>query len=220
MGLIPQDEYAATNLVGMHIVRLGRYVEEFSAALDLFNLSEFLATRNFVNRQFRMWMNLAARDGAMTIYHFDRVLVKSGRSFKECPTLMGLVDHNAFSAARREFSRTFPKAARVRHGTAHKAEMGETLASVASNGFSGKLDGPWLSGAFGNLTIEDSLMDRMFTTTHQGEILSYEVSTATLDALHHIATLFYSGFNPVVSTPNFHSDALAKNGEDASRNGD
>ena len=176
MSVLPEPERAATWTFTNSIGRLASLIDDFGAALDLFELSEFLMQRNFINPQFRRWMTIAARDGAMTIAHFGRVLVHSGRGLKDCHSLRKSVRHEMLSSARRRFSRSFPKADEVRHATAHRAEMTETIGNIHTHAFDGSLDGRGIKAEnVRRLTISDGLLLRHFTASYEGERLRYEI---------------------------------------------
>ena len=212
LDLLPPGERDAAWNLNSSINGLAAYVSDFQAALELFDFSQFFRRRNFVNQQFSKWQFLAARDGAMTMYHFSRVLIHSGKSFRECPSLLDLIDRSLLREPRRRFETQFPNVVRVRHSVAHTAEMTETTKARDGNAFSGSIDRAPLIKAENvkGLMITNSLSNREFTTTYEGDIISYEISSATLDTLSSIAREFYQAFEPVDTMSAATRELLAK----------
>lgn len=211
INLVPEEERAATWIFSTSIGGLASRVDDFKAALDLFDFSAVLARNNFIDRQFRAWKHIALRDGAMTVYHFGRALKEgSGNGLKECPSLTKLLAANHMRQARHMFSQKFPAAEKVRHGTAHSAEIGETKADYDMNAFSGNAD-LWgvIKGVPKGLMIQDGLAGRRYITTHRGEIISYELSAETLSFLCDIAREFYEAFDAVERFPRHIRDIMA-----------
>lgn len=196
-GIVPETEREATWVLQSFIGSLASYVDDFEAALDLYDSVEFLQANKLIDRQFGKWKLIAARDGAMTIFHFEKVLVNSGKGFRDCPSLRNQVNHEVLRQARVRFSEVFPLAARIRHSTAHRAEMTETKQKVDSNAYSGPINTRFISVERAEGLTIDGLLGRKFTTTHEGEISDYEISESTLAELANIARLFYSGFSAI-----------------------
>ena len=203
LDLVPEAEREATWVFGTTLREIAGRVNDFKAALDLFDLSKYLAANNFLNQQYRAWQRIALRDGAMTIYHFGRSLKEgSGNGLKECPRLRSLLISEHLHRARRMFSRKFPKAERVRHGAAHSAEITESKANFDANSFSGNTDGLGLiQGNASKLLVQNVVSDRHYVTTHQGEIVRYELSAETFGSLGEIAREFYLAFDDVERFP-------------------
>jgi hypothetical protein len=87
------------------------YYHEFRAAVELYdhsNIEGARASLTDAESWAQDWMSLAARDGAMTIYHFGEALKALGTCFKDCPTLRKHIDHDALRSARKLMEKYFP----------------------------------------------------------------------------------------------------------------
>ena len=200
--VVPETEREAFLALVVSVNGLASYIRMFRSAVELFEYAEVLQEPGISKHQCGNWQLVAARDGAMSMFHFQRILEQSGISLKNCPTVRALLDHEKLRSARRRFNAVFPDVARVRHAVAHSAEMGETAANFQRNSFSGSADlQAVLIEEAKHIRINNCLMGRRFTTTHDGEIIEYELGYTTLGMLCSIATEFYDGFSAIDSSP-------------------
>ena len=178
-----------------HLSQLSRYSEDFFHAVALFDLAGANAQRvmsaqpasRVLFDRFIQWQFIAARDGAMTIFHFAKSLDALKAAVSDCPPVGGHIDHDAFRAARRAFREGFRDFEPVRHAVAHSGELSKNSKSRAKNAFSGSHSGPGIE--IKNSTgvmISNQLAGRTFTNTYEGKIVSYDLSWenwATLDGI-------------------------------------
>jgi hypothetical protein len=144
------------------------------------------------------WQMISARDGAMTIYHFGKVMIGIKSSIKHCPTINNSVDRAKLKSSGRLFNALFPKHEAVRHAVAHSGELANTSEAVSQNAFTGRYEGPGLTiENASNTMVQDSLQGRLFTTTHEGKILTYEIGQVTLIRLNAVKNELYDAFGPV-----------------------
>ena len=168
-----------------HLRQLSKYAEDFFHAVALFDIAGANAQRVMsaqpINRvmfdRFVQWQFIAARDGAMTIFHFAKSLDALKASVGDCAPVSGHIDHNDFRAARRKFREAFKDFEPVRHAVAHSGELAKNAKSRARNAFSGNHSGPGIEieGSTG-VMINSQLVGRTFTNTYEGKIVSYDLS--------------------------------------------
>jgi hypothetical protein len=193
---LPEVERDAAWQLSLAVNGLTKYVDAFEAALNLFDACiPWTTERPDLQRRFTAWQLLAARDGAMSLYHYSKILM--GSHFKNCPSLRAYVDHRSIRKSRQVFNSAFPHIGDIRHSIAHAAELRETREKIATHSFSGDATSIGISDDVQGLTISNSVFERRFTTTFEKKILQYEISGETLSSLRTITTLFISAFDKI-----------------------
>jgi len=190
---LPESETSAAYVLTRNIMSLNRQVEKFAAALALRRSCEGQTDQFPITLQ---WIFIAARDATMTIYHFAKTLEAIRGGCKNAPILQGRVDHERLKLAKKIFDARFPDFEALRHSVAHSAEKTRSAESFAMNTFSGSLETPPILMKNSNLYISEGLLGDKFTTTHEGEILSYDFNEVTLEALQKIETMVSVAFSP------------------------
>jgi hypothetical protein len=127
---IPPEEMPAFLHIVQLLAGLRRYEHELRLAVYLFEYSQQAAheVSDFTTRELALWttggwQSMAARDGALTIYHFGRAIQGLQSSFRFCPTLRDLVDHEAIRQAKKDFDVAFPHNIQIRHAVSHVADL-------------------------------------------------------------------------------------------------
>lgn len=207
---VPPKERDAAHSVQSGALDLTNYVEQFGAALNLF---DFCASQEFhINNQprpllpqhirfletSRGWAHMAGRQGAMAIYHFGVACDGIREALTECDTVRNAMDYNAFKQARRAFRKAFPDSENVRHAVAHVADKIKTPAKVREHGFTGSHNigtGLVISDSTLN-TFTDIIVGRTITNSWSGKLYSYELSTQTRDTLEQIKHAVWLAFRP------------------------
>lgn len=192
--------------MSLNLSGLETHVIAFDAAFKLFGFSQeqFDRKRSSFDRAgvdqsrlFLAWKFIAARDGALSIYNFAKIMEAIRSSMNEVPTIRAIVDHAAIRLAVKKFESKLPDFEGVRHSVAHSAEFVNSQEAIQRNAFSGTLTAGPVQGIFKSLTIHNSLVNSKFTTSLEGRLISYDVSQATLDVLNSAKRDFYAVFAPV-----------------------
>jgi len=183
---------------------LDGYLDDFEAALSLFDNAcnwqlqhkEDRTRANLIGQ----WQWIAARDGGMTIYHLGSVMDAIRASFKECETFRAKLGHDCFRGATKKLKNEFPLYIKVRHAISHSGEIHSSPGSREINSVSGAVDIPGFikqdEGA--NCTvIAKGLVGRNYYNSFEGQVISYEISSDSLQKLTAIRNLFVAGFNGV-----------------------
>lgn len=172
----------------------------FRAAVSLFDFcyEKAHSITNDVNlrRSYLSWMHIAARDGAMTIYHFGKALAATETALNRCPSINSAVDTSQMRLAKNSFKGAFPDFEAMRHAVAHAAELSANPESHNKNSFSGtyKVDG-FSAANVADMTMSD-LIGRNYTATFEGRIIEYELSLATGDRLESIKNRVFAAVAP------------------------
>lgn len=141
------------------------------------------------------WQVVAARDGAMTIFHIAKTMQGIRRSVARHPVLRNGVDHGKLRSANKMFRRAFPSFEGIRHGIAHSAEMDRSPEHHDANAFAGPRPEGWPRAGEHDVVLRTGdLEGARFSLTWEGSVLSYEISGATMAALREIAAEFFGGF--------------------------
>jgi hypothetical protein len=103
---IPDEERGAANKLSQNLVLLSMHLDHFETAIALFDdavaaqaaamESDFRAAFS-ASRKSAQFQLLAARDGAMTIYHFKYVRDSTPGSVRACPTLAQRIEAALFT---------------------------------------------------------------------------------------------------------------------------
>jgi hypothetical protein len=148
--------------------------------------AEFLALTQEGERQMhrgRVRM-MAARDGAMTIFHIGKALQAINANLKLCPTLAGQVDSKILRAACKKFSTAFPKNEALRTAVAHVAEF--TQSPQQFQKITAKIGGLFLNNLEGG--------DEFTTTSFKGERVSYHINNKSAALLREVVQDLFSAF--------------------------
>ena len=195
---LPEAEREHAAVIGSSLDDLDGYLNNFAAALSLFDSCDNASGEAGPHRgTYISWMMIAARDGAMTIYHFGKTIDGIRQSLGLCPTLRGLVSRPSLKTAGKLFARHFPSFEKLRHGVAHAGEQSSTLRARRKHALRGDYAGSGfkIRESSGTL-LGNNLQDRLFTTSHEGTVLTYEISQATLAKLIEVKDAFRAAFAP------------------------
>ncbi len=147
-GLPKAERDAASHLFGL-FSSLMSYGDDFRSALALFDhcQSEIAKAKSTGVRPsvpLMEWQFIAARDGAMSVFHFGKIFEAVNSCLGRCPTLLGMVNRPILKSARKLLRETFPNVETVRHAVAHSAELMKDRDSMEANA----LKGPYNAGGF------------------------------------------------------------------------
>lgn len=210
LAILPEAEREDAQRAKDALLDVYQYVKRFGSALALFNHVEYMLAQARATmpgtdlRKFQItmtagpWQLIAARDGAMTIYHLSWMLKALRTSARKCPTLSSLVDWSEMRAAGEVFATSFPSWYELRQAVAHSAEI--AIAGEANLEIHGPVEIEGMSigeGVTAILTWQDNLSDRTYSGVRKGKLFSYEISETTLGQLHLVGRHVYAAFQPV-----------------------
>lgn len=178
------------------VYSMQRQIDEFLADIVLFDFSmqndELVASIDgpFAGEYPISWMHIAARDGAIRILDFSEALQGANSALAKCSI------HAVKSAEKSAFKLLddyFPERLKIRHSAAHTAESVKSAAGANKHRFKGSFDnfGIKIEGE-GSIHIQDMISDRQYVGTWGGEIVSYELSLASLHRLEEVKQAFLS----------------------------
>ena len=195
----PENERAAAQAINTALGMLGRYLARFDGAVRLFlgcqSLQIALPFLDPNRALYAEWKFIAARDGAMTIHHIRRTIELINANVGNAPTLAKLVSEPEMKRANRLAGANFRSSAKVRHGTAHSAEFalrGKTVISGA------KAPGHVSLGMGAAYIAGESIIEDVFSTTIENEIVSYKINESTLRDLVEIVLAVKRAYAPAM----------------------
>lgn len=189
---IPHLDINAAYQLANSVDQVGGYAERFAAALSLFDfstaeLSEALPRFGQASAmtQIKMataWARIAARDGAITIYNFRSSLDNVTSCLHLVPCVKQRTCRETLRMLKRRFDAHFPHWERMRHGISHEADF---AGARDEHAFSGSYEqhGIKLNTGRQKVILTDTVSGRTFITTVKKQIVTYEISNASLEML-------------------------------------
>jgi uncharacterized ubiquitin-like protein YukD len=159
---IPADQMPVFLHVVTLLMELGAYERHLLLASYLYEFSQtalreikYFAQQEWASWTTGGWQMMAARDGALTIYHFGCAIDGLKNSLRFCPALT--VDQT-IRIAGKVFDVAFPDSKEIRNAIAHVADNSQTLQKKLSHAVKGVFRGKWffsrtLWGSHGFLEI-------------------------------------------------------------------
>lgn len=195
--VLPEQERNAARVIGSNLSMLDFQVDAFFAALSLFDHCMTLSAPP--DHPARAWMHVAARDGAMSIYHAQIALDGVRVCLRQCPTFDQHVDKTALRLAGRALSEHFGGLDKLRDSIAHISEQHHSPERHAKNA----LFGEHASGTFfrqspqtNGTTITAALKGRTFINSWRGQLYSYDLSSKSYGHLVEARTQTYRAIAP------------------------
>ncbi|MGP0093936.1 MAG: hypothetical protein ACLPKB_28935 [Xanthobacteraceae bacterium] len=204
---VPRQEWESVSHLERVLDSLDYFVGSFRAAVALFDFShaqvrhaiESQKERIIIPKDIREWQFIAARDGAMSIYHIGKVLKEINPILNTCPTIRARTNHDLLRITRKKFLSLFPRFESIRHTSAHAAEYIADM--TGKHAITGPVSHSIIrAGPGAKITIAGVLNDREFLSTFEGKLQSYEISDRTIAKLTKITQEFYSAF-PIYKFP-------------------
>jgi hypothetical protein len=216
LSLVPEVERGDTWQLVLAVTGLERFVQDFRAAVDLFNFSALEMHRARSERdlaraasgsavdglnlwkenstRFGAWQHISARDGALQIYHMGIVMEKIKGQLNNVPTIRPLVDSSQLRTTVRLFQSYFPKYRLIRDAVAHSnielAPSAGTFRCQAPD----VIDIPSLAKGRG-IFITNALYGNRYIITKDKMVASYEISDASYAKLESVRARFIAGFD-------------------------
>jgi hypothetical protein len=195
----PPDEHEAVHHLQQLLFTLDEHAQNFQAAVAMFELAQrtpfvlnqqlthFVPEENQLNlfRQMQMrWRFIAARDGAMTIFHFGKTMeaIRSN-GLRPCHTIRSMIQYQPLRTANKLFNNSFPHFEKLRHSIAHAAELSGKLKSINQHSVKG-------------FFMQNVLSGNIFSQTYEGKTFSYKLSQTSLQHLITVRDQVFSVFLP------------------------
>lgn len=199
---LPEREKHAAFLLQRRLDSLADYIENFVSAINLFEFCRDNISAKSSQHDFRNWQFIAARDGVMTIYHFGKSVTHLNDILNKIPSVSRNVDTKALRNARKDFSSYFQKIDEIRNAVAHEAEKYQNQDKFRTHSFSGSSSQHGIKiSRSSNIMISNTISDRKFVVTYNGQMHACEISTSSLEKLKGIAAGVFGAFGPRGTSP-------------------
>jgi hypothetical protein len=137
---------------------------------------------------FSLYRMIAARDGALNIYHFGRSLAAIRNQLGACRSITN-IDRKKVREAGKVFRLHFPHVDSVRHAIVHAGELYNTPAKMENE----ELKRHTSFGAAGG-TLMSALSERTYSIGFEGEVFSVTLDNQTISILITIRNSVDSAF--------------------------
>ena len=185
-------------------VSIDSYCTALCRAVELFNFADTHAnmwSKSPYNgdgqlRMFLSWKLIAARDGAMSIYHFTKAMEGANYWANKSKSIGPFVQREVTKAAGKNLREAFPRIEAIRHAVAHAGEINKSRDHVKEHSIQRGLDNSFVkSDNTSNVIINNCLSGATFTMTWQGELLEYDINSVSAQALQAVRNLYFSAFS-------------------------
>lgn len=189
---LPENEHEAANALDKNLTMLGSIARRFQSAVTLCQETREKwkeAKEDFVLKSiYHHWPLIAAQSGALTLYDFWMTTQAiNQRLLHRCPTVMAAVDQAAKKRAQLKLQNHFPDLAAVRNAAGHAGEFNSKPEKSKTNCVAmNDLERFAIGDA--PIILSDSLLGDSYTFTSSGKVVSYEVTSESVDALFAIAS--------------------------------
>jgi hypothetical protein len=208
---IPADQMPAFLHILTLLANLAVYERRLLSAVYLYQYSTQAAREitDFATLELSLWTTgnwqmMAARDGALTIYHFGSTIDGIKSSLPSCAALNAHVDHQKIRAACKLFKARFPGDRAIRHVSAHVADFSKTIAEQASHAVKGPFKERFFSSEDPNGTtwLPGNMNNDTYAVTFEGRAFSYALNLETVAKLRSLKQDVYSAFEAAtISNP-------------------
>jgi hypothetical protein len=171
---------------------------QFNRAVTLFDWlkhTDFpldgLESENFAYRM------IAARDGALSVFHFKCCLEAIKKQLPRSKSLSVLVDTVKIRETLKRFSVLFPHSDNVRHGIAHAGELLSSPERMKQNGMKVSRYGPGFAVHEGGYLLA-ALHDRTYSVGNLGEVFSLTLDHVAISNLRTVRSSVEEALHPLM----------------------
>lgn len=194
IGNLPIDEQEIGWSIYLNLNSLSDEANNIAAAIALFELGR----SNGAHGLYGTWMQIAARDGALTIRNFGKALSKIRSLIGRIKSWLPLVDSDALKVAALRFDEKFPFADKLRHAVAHPEFYNDPNKKM---GIDGDLDDIGIKAEnVKNLSIKGQITDCTYASSIEGILVKYDLTRDTLEAIFDIVHQVFDAFAPPTAT--------------------
>ena len=203
---VPAGDREALRNVEQTLQLMGTFVRSFACTIELFIFATQEAERlgraepgSDNHRTVIEWSFIAAREGAMQIWHFHKAVQGAAKTIGNCATLKPHFDPKALEDYQEQLDRDFPRHREIRNAAGHLGELTSTPAEMRRNQAKSPSNmGPIHVGE-GAVLLNALLGDEYTTTVFDGDVLSYRVNADTYRKLSASLIRFYGLFEGVAA---------------------
>ncbi|MEE3502375.1 hypothetical protein [Acidiphilium acidophilum] len=202
----PAEEQDYIPVVNDNLYLLGSILNNFVSAVRLYQFANSVSN---TSKQYRHslrppihpdteisdWRFIAARDGAMTLYHFSEVMQMLRNVRSRSRTLYDNLDLEIYKSANRKMQSLIPNLEKLRHGVAHVTKKTSSKEAMTEHGLTDTQGeyGIKITGC-SSINVTDCFYGDRFIHNWEGKMLSYDVNFTTVKNVQDIKDLMWSSF--------------------------
>ncbi len=195
---LPDDQSVKVCIL-KNVLSLTIFLEQFRTAVALFDLLERTdppldALKKTEYFAYRM---IAARDGALSVFHFKCCLEAIKKQLPRSKSLSALVDSVKIREILKRFSVLFPHTDNVRHAIAHAGEIFTSPERMKQHGMKVSRYGPGFAVHEGGYLLS-ALHDRTYSVGNHGEIFSVTLDRASISNLRTVLSSVQEAFQVAI----------------------
>jgi hypothetical protein len=206
---IPADQMPAFLHIVQLLAELNLYERNLLLAVYLYEYSQTAGwelRNDFARMEWALWTTggwqlMAARDGALTIYHFGRAIEGLRNSLGFCPALSSQVDSRKIKNAQKIFESRFPDNIEIRNAVAHVADFSQTTEKKTSHAVKGPFKTKWFSSEdpLGVTWLPGNMNGHTYAVTFMGKPYTYDLSFESASKLRDVKVQIFSAFDPATT---------------------
>jgi hypothetical protein len=208
--LVPDAERNDARALLSSVDALSRFVRNFKMDVKLFDIASTEQCRLMVGGPpditlrktsgenldiYSAWAHIAARDGAIQIYHLGAVMRSIKSALYSSPTLDKLIDKPKTRDATKLLERYFPNYELIRNAVAHSFFEVAPNVRLREKHTVDHIDIPEFISHGKNVAIADIINGRNFIVTFKKKVASYEISDASHAKLESVLNHFLEAFD-------------------------
>jgi hypothetical protein len=194
------DDQSVKVCVFKNLLFLQIFAEQFKTAIALFDMIQRAeAPHNVLRNEYHAYRMIAARDGALSIFHFKCCLESIRKQLPRSRSLSALVDKVKIRDELKRFSVLFPHADSARHAIAHAGEIFKSPEWMKQHGMKVPKYGPGFAVDEGGYLLS-ALHDRTYSVGNRGEVFSATLDHIALSNLRSIHSAVQDAFKAALET--------------------
>jgi hypothetical protein len=197
MKTLPNDQ-SVKICVMKNVLCLQIFLEQFRKAVALFDLLERTAPPlDVLKNEYFAYRMIAARDGALSIFHFKCCLEAIKKQLPRSKSLLALVDSVKIREILKQFSVLFPHADNIRHAIAHAGETFKSPERMKQHGMKVPRYGPGFAVDEGGYLLS-ALNGRTYSAGNHGEIFSVTLDQIAISNLGTVLSSVQEAFQVAI----------------------
>lgn len=195
---LPEEEREAALYIHGNLTQLTASTSDFRATLELFLHAHELKRGGADLFKMAKWIGIAGRNGAIVAHGFWMGMQAINAT--NAPSVWGKADMNARNEATKLFAAEFPSLAKIRKTAAHPVELSATPTELKRHGLKESYAGLSMQlapGTFVQGGMHVSSGKLTYTSSFEGQMVSYDLSDEKAQALERVAELYCQTFYPL-----------------------
>lgn len=206
---MPADEQDKARDLLRNLSLLGNFHQDFVAGVELMAFTQQKTVELLAKREggltpepvreailsLSRWAFIAARDAAMSLFHFGTVSESIQACVARCPSIAKHVSHRELALCGNAFQTQFADWGPVRHSVAHQGDWGRDRRKISAHATDKAIETGIVHSVAGNsVYMSGSLAGNAYSCTVNGKVAQLEISGTSASALGHILQQFYHPF--------------------------